>query len=776
MRQFIILVFALAISQIVSAQYIIKGTVANKTTNEKLVGASVYITELNKGTVTSTNGEYTINGLRKGTYTIQISYLGFQTQIQKINSTESDITLNIQLQNTAIEVNEVVISGAYTTSQDESPQEIDVVKKSDMQQSGASTIMDVITKVPGVSAITTGPLVSRPVIRGLSGNRILTVVDGVRFETQQWDDEHGIGVNELGMDRVEIIKGPASLLYGPEAMGGVVHFIEEQPAAVGHITGDVYGGIRSNNMGFNGGADVKGATEKSNWSFGALGRVLPDYYYNAYDFRVPNTRMIEYGVRGSYGINRKWGSTSLSYQFNQAYYGILDGKDIVKKADGSIVNKDTAEVDMFPSEVEAPYHTVMDNKISSKTTLLLGNSRLNVVIGYQNNHRAEYEDDTLHPKVGYKYVDMMLQSGTYDVKWYMPTWKNFSTIIGIQGMYQTNTNATDSKTELVPDATILDNGFVGLTKYNLKKFNITAGIRFDTRHLSTVGIIKDSTINMPSITKSYSNFSGGIGATYDIEEHLLLRSNFATGYRSPNLNELMSNGVKLESQHYEIGNINFVKEQNNEIDISAIFKSKHFSIEVAAFLNNITNFIYLTPTGDSISSTLTSKKVPIYKYLQNNAQIKGGEAGIDIHPASLSWVHYEFKASTLKAVRTDDNSYLPMMPTTKISNTLVFNFKEWKKYKNVFLKIGTITAFEQDNIAANELTTPGYTLLNVALGVTRNIWKFNNVDFTLAANNALDKVYMDNMSRLRTYGIANPGRNIVLSLRIPFDFEKKASK
>ncbi len=770
-----LIILAIAFTQIVSAQNIIKGTVTSKANSEKLAGTSVYITELNKGTVTNTNGEYTINGLRKGNFTIQISYLGFQTQIQKINSNGNDITLNIQLEKAAIEVNEVVISGAYTTSQDESSQEIDVVKKSDMQQSGASTIMDVITKVPGVSAITTGPLVSRPVIRGLSGNRILTVVDGVRFETQQWDDEHGIGVNELGMDRVEIIKGPASLLYGPEAMGGVVHFIEEQPAAIGHITGDVYGGIRSNNMGFNGGADVKGANEKSNWSFGALGRVLPDYYYNGYDFRAPNTRMIEYGFRGSYGINRKWGSTSLSYQFNQAYYGILDGKDIVKKADGSIVNKDTAEVDMFPSEVEAPYHTVMDNKINSKTTLLLGNSKLNVVLGYQNNHRTEYEDDTLHPKVGYKYVDMMLQSGTYDVKWYMPTWKNFSTIIGAQGMYQTNRNANDSKTQLVPDATIFDYGFVALTKYNLKKFNLTAGLRYDARHLDTKYYTDNSMTGfvtiMPALIRSYSNFSGAIGATYDIEEHLLLRANFATGYRSPNLNELMSNGLKLESRHIEYGNPNFVKEQNNEIDVSAIFKSKQFSIEVAAYQNNITNFIYLAPTPYIVGGGY-----PMYIFKQADARIKGGEAGIDIHPASLSWVHYEFKASTLEAIRTDNESYLPMMPTDKINNTLVFNLKVYKKFKNIFFKIGTITAFEQDKVATNEPSTSGYTLLNAALGVTRNVWKFNNVDFTLVVNNALDKVYMDNMSRLRSYGIANPGRNIVLSLRIPFDFDKNAKK
>ncbi|NVN94026.1 MAG: TonB-dependent receptor [Bacteroidetes bacterium] len=775
MRIFILLFAALLISQINYAQNILKGSVTDKTNGEKLTAASVYISELNKGTSTDKNGTFIINGLSKGNYTVQISYLGYQTRIQKIKMNGSDVSLNIQLEKAALEVNEVVISGAYVTSQDESPQEIDVVKKSEMLQTGASTVMDIITKVPGVTAITTGPLVSRPVIRGLSGNRILTVVDGVRFETQQWDDEHGIGINELGMDRIEIIKGPATLLYGPEAMGGVVHFIEEQPAAIGHISGNIYGSLGSNNLGIKTAADIKGATEKYNWGFAALAKILPDYYYNAYNFRAPNTRMNELGVKGNVGINRKWGSSSLSYQFNQAYYGILDGKDIVKNPDGSISNKDTSEVDMFPSEVEAPYHSVTDHKISSKTTLLAGNSRFNIVLGYQNNHRTEYEDNG--SKEGYNYVDIMLQSGTYDAKWYLPAFKNFSTIIGVMGMYQTNRNATEAKTQLVPDANINDIGIVAVTKYNLKRFNLTAGLRYDTRQLSTTGIIKDSTLNMPAITKSYNNISASIGATYDIEDHLLLRANFASGYRTPNLNELMSNGLKLESQHYEVGNINFVKEQNNELDVSAIFKTDNFSLEAAAYLNTINNYIYLAPTGNMVNSNLTSSvKVPEYKYYQVDAQIKGGEAGVDIHPTGLSWMHYEIKLSAMKATRTDNNSYLPMMPTTKIFNTLVCNLKEYKQFRNLYFRIGCITAMEQNNVAVNELSTPGYTLLNASLGLSRNVWKFHNVDFSLAVNNALDKIYMDNLSRLRPYGIANQGRNIVLSMKIPFDFDRSNRK
>jgi len=769
MKTIIILIFTIAVSQFAIAQTTLKGKITGNTTHEKLVGASVYVPELNKGTSTNENGEYSITGFSKGDFKIQVSYMGYQTKIEKINLNGSDVTHDIQLETATIKINEVVISGAYTTSQDESPQEIDVVKKSEMQQVGASTVMDVISKVPGVSAITTGEFVSRPVIRGMSGNRILTVVDGVRFETQQWDDEHGIGVNELGMDRIEIIKGPASLLYGPEAMGGVVHFIEEQPAPVGHIAGDFYGSISSNNLGLFGGADVKGATDKYNWSINALGKMLPDYYFKGYNFRAPNTRMNEFGGRGNFGINRKWGSTSLTYLFNQAYYGILDGKDIVKKPDGSIVNKDTAEQDMFPSEIEAPYHSVMDNKITSRTILLAGASRFHLILGYQNNHRTEFEDNGT--KEGYDYVDMTLQSTTYDLKWFLPAWKNFSTIIGMQGMYQINNNSSAAKTQLVPDATINDLGFVALTKFNLKRFNIAAGGRYDSRNLSTTGIVRDSTLNMPAIMRSYSNVSGSIGANYDIEDHFQLRANFSSGYRSPNLNELMSNGEKLESQHYEIGNLNFVKEQNNEIDISANFKSKHFSLDVAGYINNITNYIYIEPTGDSVKSNLTGAKVPEYKYLQANAQIEGGEAGIDIHPSMISWVHLEVRAAILTAIRTADKSYLPMMPADKIYSTLIFNFKEFKRFKNVFIKIGTVTASDQNQVAANEQKTAGYTLLNASFGAKRKIWKFDNIDFILAVNNALDKVYMDNMSRLRTFGVSNPGINVVFSLKIPFDMK-----
>lgn len=744
----------------------VKGKIVDYNSQSPLAGATIYIIELNKGTSSKNDGTFTLKNLKKGEYLIQVSYVGYQTQIKNVLVEQSDINLEFSLEKSTIDINEIVISSAFNNPQDENTQVIDVVKKSDMQKYGAFTVMDIINKVPGVDAVTTGPMVTRPIIRGLSSNRVLTVVDGVRFETQQWDDEHGIGVNELGIDRIEIIKGPSSLIYGPEAMGGIVHFIDEQPANVGTTVGSAKGTFFSNNFGGMGNFNIKGAKEKYNWGVNVLGKSVSDYFYNYYDFRVPNTRLLEYGGKAYIGFNRKWGSTKFSYLFNTAYYGILDGKDIVKKPDGSIVNIDSLEKEKFPMEVEAPFHFVMDNRVSSNTTIIAGKSKVQLILGYQNNHRSENEELS-GKKRGYNYVDMILQSSTYNLKWYLPAFKNFSTIIGSQGMYEQNTNQSAASTQLVPDATIKDIGFFGLTKYKIKKFNLSAGGRYDIRSLNTVARI-DSTVNMPDISRNYDNVSGSVGASYNISNHLILRASYASGYRSPNLNELMANGVKLESLTYEKGNPNFKKEQNNEIDVNLTFNSKHISFTAAAYQNTINNFIYLAPTGDYVASGITRAPiVPVYQFEQNHAKIKGGEATLNIHPYS-KWFNYEVKASTLTATKNNDGSYLPMMPTNKIYNTVTLSFNKLKKFEKVYFRIGTMTALKQFKVAENEKKTPSYTLLNFGMGAM-----INDYELSIAANNVLDRIYLDNMSRFRSYDIYGPGMNISISVKKYFDFNKK---
>ncbi|NHN25302.1 TonB-dependent receptor [Flavobacterium jejuense] len=760
------LILVLGISQITFSQKTLKGNITDYNTNEPLINSTIYVVEFNKGTSTNENGDYLISGIGKGIYKVQITHLGYQSQIHEIEITNNtnEFQLNIALKQKSIQINEVVVSNAYINSQDKSTYKIDVVKKEEMQKIGAFTIMDLINKVSGVDAITSGPLVSRPVIRGLSGNRILTVIDGTRFETQQWDDEHGIGVNELGLNQVEIIKGPSSLLYGPEAMGGVVNFVKTKPADVGTIKGNALASMYTNNLGWRANANIDGAKEKYNWGISTLGKLYSDYFINNQSFRIPNTRLLEYGAKGYLGINRKWGSTNISYVYNQAFYGILDGKDIIKDTNGNIINTDI-EKEKYPFEIEAPFHTVVDNRITSNTTLLSGKSKFDVILGYQNNHRSENEEIT-GVKKGYRYVDMSLQSTTYNIKWYMPTLGRFSTIIGSQGMHQTNKNISGAQTVLIPNATINDFGLFGVSKYELEKFNFSLGIRYDSRNLNTHETTGYN-YSIPEISKNYNNLSTSVGISYCIEKDLTLRTSFATGYRSPNLNELTANGFKLESQRFEVGNANFTKENNNQFDFNVTYLNENITLESSFYFNRINNYIYIAPTGNQVPSNIDpTNNVTEYKFYQSNAEITGGEARIDIHPKSLKRIHFETKFSTLVGKRTDNNSYLPMMPATKITNTFFININPIGKFKDNSINIGTISALKQDQVAENELETPSYTIINLGFGT-----KFKQTEFTLTANNILDKKYYNNMSRFRSFEIYESGLNLALSVKIPLDLK-----
>jgi iron complex outermembrane recepter protein len=766
MKLFFTLVFSLVTFQILLAQEVLKGNIIDKTSQINLQGATIYVIEANKGTATNADGNYTISGLGKGSYKIQVSYLGYETVIEEVQiSSNNENILNFELNKKSFEINEVVVSSSYISSQQDNTYKIDVVDKNEMQKKGAFTVMDVINKIPGVDAITTGSMVSRPVIRGLSGNRVLTVVDGIRFETQQWDDEHGIGVNELGIDKIEVIKGPASLLYGSEAMGGVINFIKSKPAEVGTIKGNALAAIYTNNLGARVNADINGANENFNWGVNISSKLFSDYFINGYDFRVPNTRLLENGLKAYAGINKKWGSSTLTFTNNKAYYGILDAKDIAIDAQGQITNTDVGEKEKFPFEIEAPFHEVTDNRVNSKTTILLGDSKLEAILAYQNNKRAENEEKE-GSKKGYRYLDMNLQSYNYNIKWHLPTWKKFKTIIGSQGMHQTNENTSKAATQVIPNATINDFGLFAVTKIDFKKLIFSAGARYDSRNLNTNSYTGTNTI-IEAINRKYNNLSSSVGISYSIVENLQLKVNYASGYRAPNLNELTSNGVKLESQHYEIGNSNFKKEQNNQFDLNLNYSRTNFSLDGSIFWNAINNFIYIAPTGSQVTSNIDpTETVEAYQFYQADAKIKGGEISFDIHPSAIQWVHFETKASSLIGKRTNDNSYLPMMPTTKISNTLYFNLKNILSLKEVFFNLGSITAFKQNKVAANELKTPTYTLVNLALGT-----KINKSEIILTANNLTDKKYLNNMSRLRPFGIYEPGLNISLCVKIPIDIK-----
>lgn len=234
---FTILLFAM-MSQISYAQNNITGRVYDKTNNNALPYVSVFLPEQNKGTLTDDNGKFELTDLPKGELKIQFSYLGYKTIIKTINTNNNEKDIQVKMELSVLQCEEVVVSGGTYSTQHENAMKIELIKSKEIASVGTPTLVEAIANVPGIDMIAKGAGVAKPVIRGLSMTNILMLNNGVKMENFQFSENHPFVIDEFGIDRIEIIKGPASLLYGSDAVGGVINVIKEKPAPVGKIIGD----------------------------------------------------------------------------------------------------------------------------------------------------------------------------------------------------------------------------------------------------------------------------------------------------------------------------------------------------------------------------------------------------------------------------------------------------------------------------------------------------------------------------------------------------------
>ena len=287
---------------------ILTGKVTNKKTGQAMEGATVYLHEAKTGAITDHQGIFVSHDIPSGKYLVEVSFQGFSTIIETIHI-QGNTERNFELSETFAEHEEVTVTGvASATRTKQTPQTISIVKKSELLQSSGTNIIDAISRVvPGVSNLGTGPAISKPVIRGLGYNRVLTVHDGIRQEGQQWGDEHGIEVDEYSIQKVEVLKGPASLFYGSDAMAGVVHLISNVPVQKGTINGNLFGTMNGNSGLYGTNANITGHLSNGfNWNAYGSYKSAGDYR-NAYDGKVFNSRFNEKNFGGYLGINKSWG-------------------------------------------------------------------------------------------------------------------------------------------------------------------------------------------------------------------------------------------------------------------------------------------------------------------------------------------------------------------------------------------------------------------------------------------------------------------------------------
>ena len=303
----------------------LQGTVMDDKTHQPIEGATVTIPDLKIGVVTDHLGHYAFKDLPKGIYLVQFSAVGYGGMNQKLNFDEPK-TLNVSLKESWIEADQVIVTGlSKATSFKREPVPMVAVSKAYMDvHAGAGNVIAEIASVPGVSAVTTGPNVSKPFIRGLGYNRVVTAENGIRIEGQQWGDEHGVEVDQNAIDHAEIIKGPASLSFGSDAIGGVVNLLTAPTASNGSIQGHVSGVYGTNNGLWNGSVALNGNQNGLVWGVVASAKTAKNYQ-NEHDGRVYGTSFKEKDARLMMGLNKKWGYTHFHASLFDDQQAIPDG-------------------------------------------------------------------------------------------------------------------------------------------------------------------------------------------------------------------------------------------------------------------------------------------------------------------------------------------------------------------------------------------------------------------------------------------------------------------
>ncbi len=744
MKTILYLLF-LSMAPIAMGQNNITGIVTDAETGEGLPFVNIYFPQLEKGTTTDFDGNFNIENLPSGLYSLVYSFVGYGTKSMNLVIPTTD-TISLTLSSSAIEMEAVIISTPFHKLQSDNVMKVERQTIKELKASGAVTLGEGISNIAGVEGVSTGLGITKPVIRGLSSNRVLVYTQGVRLENQQFGDEHGLGLSDAGVESVEVIKGPASLLYGSDALGGVLYINPEKFAHQNSSNADFGGTYFTNTQGYSTNAGYKASGEAFKVLF--RGSVTEHADYNTADYRVTNTRFKEQDFKAGLGYQSTNFKTDFRYNVNHSKIGIPEG----------IGEQSTNKTPLLP------YQELTNHIFSSRSTVFFNNSKLEFNLGYIYNNRNEFEDEhdhdhdhdheedhdehedehhdeeheTLHPA-----LQMKLKTANYDVKYHLPILGKFETIVGVQGMNQVNTNYGEE--ELIPNAVTNDFGILAMSHIHFEKFDIQLGARYDNRWLQI-----DNNIN-----KTFNSFNGAFGVKTNLTENITARLNLATGFRAPNLAELTSDGVHHGTNRYEIGNIDLNNEQNFQTDLALEFKSEHIEFFVNGFYNLVNDYIYLSPNGTSINNT------PVYNYVQDNSALYGGEIGLHFHPHPLDWLHYESSFETVTG-KLDSGHYLPLIPANSINNTIRVEF-DYKEETNMYAFVKLKSVFSQDNVSTFETATGSYNLLSAGFG--GNIKAFNNdLSIIISGTNLTDKTYVNHLSRLKPDGIFNMGRNFSLGL------------
>lgn len=753
--------------------------------NELILGTKIHFTEEGKHLL-APSGQINFESNRRFHH-LHIHAAFYETKEVDIDLTR-DTSLIILLHPTSLQMRETLIEHALISQSERSSSiAISMLTREDMLSSNPSSFAETLESIPGVTSNNVGVGIARPVIRGLAGTRIYVADMGLRQEGQQWGNDHGLELDQYGIERVELIRGPASIVYGPDAMAGVVHILNDIWPQKDGIQGDALSGYKTNNQNLFHSAGIKGLKNKlyfnarfSAKSYSDLRVPLDTFNYLTfnlpiYERRLKNTAGREYNASLTLGYKTEkskfWIRTS-HYHLNQ---GLFAGAIGVPNAYGLGHENDFRNI-------ELPSQKVGHFKIDAHHVTRLNKDAIwSTDIGYQRNDRLEQSLAHLHGVV-LSYPTDTAHRFTLQTVQFRTTYKRTLSPktkinLGSTGLYQDNTHGGFEF--LLPNFSTIELGFYGLIEQQINdKTIINFGVRTDAsrvhssqkiRQIMQSGQILNEEL-APEIRRSYANWAAQIGLNHEISHHHVIKLNLARTYRFPRAVELAMNGVHHGTFRHEIGNPNLTTETAYQLDFMYEYHTDTRLFSITPFVNYYNNFIYLRPTGQFSPLPDAGQQ---FRYNQHDALLSGVE--ILMQQAVGEYFVFTTKAQYVHAFNLSLGRYLPFTPPLEVVFEPEFNWSQIGALKKIKLKPGMQYIFAQNLVDINEKTTPSALLFHADLifkiGDNLHLKKLQfpeGLQVNLALRNIFNTPYLKHLSRYRLLDITEPGFNFMLTLRIPF--------
>lgn len=705
--------------------------------------AKISFIDLGETVICDSVGYWSLSNIPLGHNHIHITALGYELLEMDVNFESTDI-YTFMLEPAHHEFDKVIVTNDGILHR-ETITSIESQTFTQLNKIPTATLGEALTNIPGVYQAGIGTGISKPVIRGLSGSSVVTYVNSLRIENQQWGGDHGLPVTSLGIGSVEVIKGPSSLLYGPDAMGGVLYFVDEAYVQRNTLKGYVQSKFDHNSLGTSNQAGIQ--FSKNSIRLNAYGG-----YDNHADFGIPNgnqilnSRYAQSSAKLAFGFNKNKWVFNLRYNFYNGRIG-LPGH-----THDSIVNPETFQTLNQNRSENVPQQKIQNHFISIENKFFFKNSDIFLTLGNTNNSLKEHEEKFFFPD-----IIMNLNNSLFNLKWKRKLGSYWTSIVGSQGMLQVNTNGKEAIEILIPNGQTQDIGGYGLLNFSKQKWRLLFGARYDVRKIIT----QDD--NLP-FSNAYSglNYSTGFSR---IGKKSTIRFNISSGFRAPTTSELLSDGIHHGSFRYEIGNQDLKTEKARQIDLSYAFHFEDLEISINPFYSRINDFTYLEQ-ADSIINGFN-----VYQYTQANfAQLFGIDFGFHFHPHFAHWIHIESSFSTIFAEDNFKNP-LPFIPQTRINSQLKFEFKSKRKFHIEDAVVQHIFNFKQNRLGNLETESPYYQVFNASLNFKLEGEK--PLFVSVGARNITNASFIDHLSGLKNLGLPAPGINIFCSLKYEFNKQLK---